>query len=154
MGWKTVTLLIYRIGLLLTWTIFALPGVILNGPVFITAGIISKEKARRTPHSLSLSLSDTPFRSPRSIHRQNRRPRRLGDVEDTRLPRSSAGALHDLRNHCVVYSVQGRRAAEVAGANADHYVVEHAVYWVLGAEVWRGRDGRVEVCSFSIREFG
>lgn len=35
--------------LLLIWTILALPGTILNGPVFILASIISRKKAKGTP---------------------------------------------------------------------------------------------------------
>ncbi|KAI0709102.1 glycerol-3-phosphate O-acyltransferase [Earliella scabrosa] len=45
-GWKTFGLLTYRLGLLTVWTILALPGVILNGPIFITASIISRKKAK------------------------------------------------------------------------------------------------------------
>jgi len=43
--WKTLGLTIYR-GLLLVWTILALPGVILNGPIFLLASIISRRKAK------------------------------------------------------------------------------------------------------------
>ncbi|KAJ6598160.1 hypothetical protein DFH09DRAFT_1303974 [Mycena vulgaris] len=45
-GWKTLALLTYRVGLLAVWSIFALPGVILNGPIFILASIISRRKAK------------------------------------------------------------------------------------------------------------
>ncbi|KAJ7097527.1 hypothetical protein C8R44DRAFT_811549 [Mycena epipterygia] len=45
-GWKTLALLIYRVGLLAVWSIFALPGVILNSPIFILASIISRKKAK------------------------------------------------------------------------------------------------------------
>jgi hypothetical protein len=44
--WKTLGLLLYRIGVLLVWSVFALPGVILNAPIFITAKIMSKKKAK------------------------------------------------------------------------------------------------------------
>ena len=46
MGWKTFGLLLYRILLLLIWSSLALPGVILNGPTFILASIISRKKAK------------------------------------------------------------------------------------------------------------
>lgn len=46
MGWKTFGLLLYRILLLLIWSSLALPGVILNGPIFILASIISRKKAK------------------------------------------------------------------------------------------------------------
>ena len=45
-SWKTLSLLTYRIGLLLVWTILALPGTILNGPMFILASLISRRKAK------------------------------------------------------------------------------------------------------------
>ena len=45
-GWKTFGLLTYRLGLLAVWAILALPGVVLNGPIFITASIISRKKAK------------------------------------------------------------------------------------------------------------
>ncbi|KAJ7069979.1 hypothetical protein C8F01DRAFT_977427 [Mycena amicta] len=44
--WKTLALLTYRVGLLLVWSAFALPGLILNGPIFILASIISRRKAK------------------------------------------------------------------------------------------------------------
>ncbi|KAG6890723.1 hypothetical protein C0995_005096 [Termitomyces sp. Mi166 len=45
-GWKTLGLLTYRVGLLMVWTILALPGTILNGPMFILASLISRKKAK------------------------------------------------------------------------------------------------------------
>ncbi|KAF8797994.1 glycerol-3-phosphate O-acyltransferase [Phlegmacium glaucopus] len=45
-SWKTLGLLAYRICLLLIWTLLALPGTILNGPMFILASIISRRKAK------------------------------------------------------------------------------------------------------------
>ncbi|CAK5277709.1 unnamed protein product, partial [Mycena citricolor] len=44
--WKTLGLLLYRICLLLVWTTFALPGAILNAPIFILATSISRRKAK------------------------------------------------------------------------------------------------------------
>lgn len=44
--WKTLGLLLYRTILLVIWSVFALPGVILNGPIFLLATIISKQKAK------------------------------------------------------------------------------------------------------------
>lgn len=44
--WKTLGLLLYRVGLLAVWTSFSLPGVILNSPIFITAKLISRQKAK------------------------------------------------------------------------------------------------------------
>jgi len=45
-SWKTLGLLFYRVGLLTIWSTFALPGVILNGPIFLLASILSKKKAK------------------------------------------------------------------------------------------------------------
>ncbi|TFY74185.1 hypothetical protein EWM64_g9828, partial [Hericium alpestre] len=45
-SWKTLGLFLYRLGLLMVWTLLALPGVILNGPVFLIASIVSRQKAK------------------------------------------------------------------------------------------------------------
>ncbi|KAJ6502580.1 glycerol-3-phosphate O-acyltransferase [Mycena sanguinolenta] len=44
--WKTLGLLFYRLSLLTVWATFALPGTILNAPVFILATVISRKKAK------------------------------------------------------------------------------------------------------------
>ena len=41
-------LLFYRLFLLLVWTVLALPGVILAGPVFLVASIMSRKKQKGT----------------------------------------------------------------------------------------------------------
>ncbi|KIY73050.1 hypothetical protein CYLTODRAFT_440129 [Cylindrobasidium torrendii FP15055 ss-10] len=41
-----LALLGYRVGLLATWTLLALPGTILNAPMIITASVISRKKAK------------------------------------------------------------------------------------------------------------
>lgn len=45
-SWKTFGLLVYRIILLFVWTVFSLPGVVLHAPIFVTASIVSKIKAK------------------------------------------------------------------------------------------------------------
>ena len=45
-SWKTLGLLGYRLLLLLVWTVLALPGTVLNGPVFIIASYMSRKKQR------------------------------------------------------------------------------------------------------------
>ena len=45
-NWKTFGLLVYRLALLIFWSILALPGVVLNGPIFILASLISRKKAK------------------------------------------------------------------------------------------------------------
>ncbi|KAI0928786.1 hypothetical protein AcV5_006241 [Taiwanofungus camphoratus] len=44
-NWKTLGLLTYRSGVLLVWFILALPGLILNGPIFLVASVMSRKKA-------------------------------------------------------------------------------------------------------------
>ena len=48
-SWKALGLLLYRLGLLFVWTMLALPGVILNGPIFLAASIMSRKKAKGVP---------------------------------------------------------------------------------------------------------
>ncbi|KAG7092430.1 hypothetical protein E1B28_008786 [Marasmius oreades] len=45
-SWKTLGLLTYRLGLLMVWSVLALPGTILNGPMFILASVLSRKKAK------------------------------------------------------------------------------------------------------------
>ncbi|KAF4618731.1 hypothetical protein D9613_010163 [Agrocybe pediades] len=45
-GWRTLGLLLYRIVLLLFWTILALPGTVLSSPILVIAKIISRKKAK------------------------------------------------------------------------------------------------------------
>ncbi|KAF7291697.1 Protein kinase domain-containing protein [Mycena chlorophos] len=55
--WKVLALLTYRIGLLSVWSIFALPGVVLNGPIFILASIISRKKAKEALAASSVKIA-------------------------------------------------------------------------------------------------
>ncbi|KAJ3725989.1 glycerol-3-phosphate O-acyltransferase [Lentinula raphanica] len=55
-SWKTFGLLLYRVGLLIVWTIFALPGTILNGPIFILASILSRKKAKEALAASTVKL--------------------------------------------------------------------------------------------------
>lgn len=45
-SWKTLGLLAYRLGLLMVWSVLALPGTILNGPMFVLASVLSRKKAK------------------------------------------------------------------------------------------------------------
>jgi glycerol-3-phosphate O-acyltransferase/dihydroxyacetone phosphate acyltransferase len=45
-AWKSLAILCYRVGLISVWTLFALPGVILNAPIFIAGKVISRKKAK------------------------------------------------------------------------------------------------------------
>lgn len=44
--WRTLVLFLWRVLILSLWSFFALPGVVLNAPIFIAAKVISKRKAR------------------------------------------------------------------------------------------------------------
>lgn len=55
--WKTLGLLTYRILLLTIWTTAALPGVILNSPIFIAAAIMSHKKAKEALAASSVKIA-------------------------------------------------------------------------------------------------
>ncbi|KAF8323193.1 glycerol-3-phosphate O-acyltransferase [Clavulina sp. PMI_390] len=55
--WKTLGLLLYRAGLLAVWTSFALPGVILNSPIFIIASLYSRKKAKEALAASSVKVA-------------------------------------------------------------------------------------------------
>lgn len=44
--WRSIVLLCYRTGLFAAWGTLALPGVVLNAPIFVAASFISHMKAR------------------------------------------------------------------------------------------------------------
>ncbi|KZT68482.1 glycerol-3-phosphate O-acyltransferase [Daedalea quercina L-15889] len=44
--WKTIALLVYRLGLLIFWSMLALPGVVLNSPILVAASLISRKRAK------------------------------------------------------------------------------------------------------------
>ncbi|KAI0695901.1 glycerol-3-phosphate O-acyltransferase [Cytidiella melzeri] len=56
-SWKTLGLLLYRLLLLLIWTVLALPGVVLNGPIFLTASLISRKKAQEALAASSVKIA-------------------------------------------------------------------------------------------------
>ncbi|KAG6850236.1 hypothetical protein H0H93_016083 [Arthromyces matolae] len=56
-GWKTLGLLVYRLGLLVIWTILALPGTILNGPIKPKASLISSNQQALTYSIEALAAS-------------------------------------------------------------------------------------------------
>lgn len=57
-SWKTLGLFTYRWLLLTVWTVLALPGVLLNSPIFITAKLMSRKKAKGTRLPWPVLLSD------------------------------------------------------------------------------------------------
>lgn len=49
--WRSFALLCYRLGLLSVWGVLALPGVVLNSPIFLAAKLISRQTAKGASHS-------------------------------------------------------------------------------------------------------
>ncbi|GAA5921762.1 hypothetical protein JCM1841_001852 [Sporobolomyces salmonicolor] len=54
--WRSFVLLMYRLGLLSAWGVLALPGVILNAPIFIAAKVISHKKAKEALATSSVKI--------------------------------------------------------------------------------------------------
>ncbi|KAH8915522.1 hypothetical protein BT69DRAFT_1356523 [Atractiella rhizophila] len=55
-AWKSLVLLLYRTGLLTVWGVLALPGVVLNAPMFIAAKVISHRKAKEALAASTVKL--------------------------------------------------------------------------------------------------
>ncbi|GAA6027037.1 hypothetical protein JCM8097_006059 [Rhodosporidiobolus ruineniae] len=55
--WRSFFLLCYRLGILSVWGILALPGVILNAPIFIAAKVISRKKAKEALAASSVKIA-------------------------------------------------------------------------------------------------
>ena len=140
-------------GLLIVWSLLALPGVVLNGPIFILASVISHKKAKGALVLFALinpmDASDPSHRSPRRLRGQNRRQRRPRDLEDPRRFGCRAPPLRLLGLPGHLAGGARGRAFEVEGRDAVHCVHGAAVHELCGAEVWGGGDGCDEV-SFRV----
>ncbi|GAA5985148.1 hypothetical protein JCM11641_005465 [Rhodosporidiobolus odoratus] len=55
--WRSFFLLMYRLGLLSAWGLVALPGVVLNAPIFIAAKLISRKKAKEALAASSVKIA-------------------------------------------------------------------------------------------------
>lgn len=55
--WKSLILLCFRAGLVTGWGVLALPGVILNSPMFICASYVSRKKAREALAASSVKIA-------------------------------------------------------------------------------------------------
>lgn len=55
--WKSLILLCFRAGLVTGWGVLALPGVILNAPMFLCASIVSRRKAREALAASSVKIA-------------------------------------------------------------------------------------------------
>jgi len=56
---RSLGLFVYRIMLLTVWSVFALPGVVLNGPIFLAAKLYSNKKAASV-YSLCIGIRVRP----------------------------------------------------------------------------------------------
>lgn len=55
--WRSFALLCYRLGLLSVWGVLALPGVVLNSPIFLAAKLISRQKAKEALAASSVKIA-------------------------------------------------------------------------------------------------
>ena len=55
-AWKSLGLLLYRATILTGWSLLALPGLILNAPMFIAASYISHQKAKEALAKSSVKI--------------------------------------------------------------------------------------------------
>ncbi len=120
-SWKTLGLLAYRLALLILWSILALPGVILNAPIFIIASVLSRRKAKGGFFLLLLlpvcSLRVIfIIRGSGCIDSKNCRSRRPGDVESPDFTRCCSNPLRNLCCAC------NRNCHESKRAEADTVV--------------------------------
>lgn len=54
--WKSLLVLLWRTGLISAWTVMALPGIVLNAPIFIAASVISRRKAKEAVAASTVKL--------------------------------------------------------------------------------------------------
>ena len=123
-SWKTLGLLLYRIGLLSAWSIFALPGVILNGPIFLTASILSKKKAKGTRRYITVCgilhifISSCHLRGRGSISGQDSRSRCNRDLESIDISWRRSSAIQLLRRYRYHTCHQSEMSVEMEADNA------------------------------------
>ncbi|CAH7666101.1 hypothetical protein PPACK8108_LOCUS422 [Phakopsora pachyrhizi] len=55
--WKSLILLFFRAGLVTGWGVLALPGVVLNAPMFICASVISRKKAKEALEASTVKIA-------------------------------------------------------------------------------------------------
>lgn len=84
-------------------------------------------------------------RGSRSVDGQDQGQRRPRDLESPRRSRWSSGALQHLRRWSDLPRVPLRPAEEVQDLRSYRHDGGTASHRVLGAQVWRGRDGRLQV---------
>lgn len=162
--WKSLILLCFRAGLVTGWGILALPGVVLNAPMFICASIVSRRKAKGVCFSWLLFIiksssvfSSSPVscflarpRGPRSLNRQNCRPGRPRNLEGACIPWPRSTIVSGLCCYCNLYGCQVQRATKVCALDPACHVGGFALDRIFGPQVWRGGHGRVQVGDFRL----
>jgi hypothetical protein len=146
--WKTLGLLTYRVGLLLVWAIFALPGVIVNGPIFILAKLISRKKQRgqsQVHRATDPLMSRILCRGTRRIYRKDRRARCCCYMESSHLRRSSTFALWILRLHRYYNHLQNKRCSEMEDRHTIPNHDRSTFGRIFGAQVRRSWNGCFKV---------
>ena len=141
--WKAFVLLVYRTGVLTVWSSLALPGVILNAPMFITASIISRKKAKGAYGDVVAEL--TPRRSARGVDGQDRRSRRPRHLESARRARHGPAPLRALRRLHRLARLPLPDAARRQAVDADRDVCAPQHGRLLGVALRRERHGRLQV---------
>lgn len=137
-SWKTFGLLLYRIGLLLVWTVFSLPGVVLHAPIFVTASVVSKRKAKGSVlESCMFAFLRCSYvsRGSRRISRKGRGARRPRNVESFDLAGHDPGPLYLLRNSRDRSCFQDRRTLEVDSLDALSCNARTSVHWLCSPQV-------------------
>jgi len=137
-SWKTFGLLLYRIGLLLVWTTFSLPGVVLHAPIFVTASVVSKIKAKggvMRPCVILRLRCSCVCRGSCRVRCKDRWARRPRNMESFDFARHDTGPLFALRNNCNCDRYQSRCAPEFDYLDALPRVGSPSVHWLRSSQV-------------------
>ena len=153
-SWKTAGLLTYRIGLLIVWTILALPGTVLNSPMFILASIMSRKKAKGLSVILYMRYQAHTHQLPRgarSLHRKSCRSRCSCDLESAYISWSGTSGIRLLCFPLDSHRPQSGNATQMAIMDAllDTYSI--ACDELCFSQIRRGWNGRPEVSEFPLR---
>ena len=146
-NWKTFGLLIYRLGLLIVWIVFSLPGVILNGPIFITASVMSRKKAKgsfQTAFMLAM-VDNKMYRGSCSLKCQDCRQGCPRYLESTNFLGNGARFVYLLRILGHIHSHQGGISSIVDIMDSLSHSDGPSGYELRGLEVRGGWNGCAQV---------
>lgn len=128
----------------------ALPGVILNGPIFLLASIISRKKAKGMA-----SISDHLYSGILNNYRACRGVSRFGckncgkgcpcNMEDPHFPWGCSTFVRFLCFPCNCCGHKGKCSLGMENLDTFPCHVSLTIHWVCCLEVRRGRYGRIEV---------